>query len=263
MRYVKETFQYQHAHAELGSIVSSLHVVWPLQGSDLGATTDGAQIGTFGGHEVEPWEAVEWSFLNEFHVLLHHVAIVIPEVQRRLVPRMLIAQDAQRRRGQDKMACGPGEQAQPAGGQDAQKMAVAEDQHVTLHRPQARYHPVGTGAHHLDRLATRTAVAEEIPPRTLLANVGGALPFVLAVIPLLPVGVDLGLATEARRRTRLQRPRQRARQEPGEHGPFEPLCQAPGLALAACSEWDVCPAGVLTGERPGGLAVPRQVHLGR
>ena len=41
----------------LRSIVSPLYAVLPLQGGDLGAITGGAQIGTFGVHEVEPWEA--------------------------------------------------------------------------------------------------------------------------------------------------------------------------------------------------------------
>src|SRR5438093_7580791 len=47
------------AHAELGSIVRPFQVVWTLlQSSDLGAITDGAQIRTFGIHEVESWEAL-------------------------------------------------------------------------------------------------------------------------------------------------------------------------------------------------------------
>jgi len=94
---------------------------------------------------------------------------------------MLIAQDAQRRRGQDKMARVPGGQAQPARGQDAEEVAVAEDHHVALHRPQARQHPVGTGTHRLNRLAARTAVAEEIPAWARLANVRGALPLVVSL----------------------------------------------------------------------------------
>src|SRR5712691_959621 len=40
------------------SIVSPLYAVLPLQGGALGAITGGAQIGTFGVHEVEPWEAL-------------------------------------------------------------------------------------------------------------------------------------------------------------------------------------------------------------
>ena len=40
------------------SIVSSLQAVVPLQDRDLGAITDRAQIGTFGIHEVESWEAL-------------------------------------------------------------------------------------------------------------------------------------------------------------------------------------------------------------
>src|SRR5262249_41815211 len=129
--------------------------------------------------------------------------------------------------------------------------------------PQSRYHPVGTGTHRCHRLAARTAVAEEIPARTLLAYVGRASPLVLAVIPLLQIGVAFGLAAAARQRTCLQLPRQRTGQHPGEPRLCEPLGQAPGLVLTARSEREVGPAGVLTSERPCGLAVPRQIHLGK
>jgi hypothetical protein len=67
------------------------------------------------------------SFFHRFSGLLKHVTIIIPEAQRRFVPRMLVAQDAQRRRGQDKIPRGPGGQAQPAGGEYAQHVAVTED----------------------------------------------------------------------------------------------------------------------------------------
>ena len=40
------------------SIVSPLQVRVPLQGGDLGVITGGAQIGTFGVHKGEPWEAL-------------------------------------------------------------------------------------------------------------------------------------------------------------------------------------------------------------
>jgi len=40
------------------SIVSPLPLGLPLQDSDLGAITGQAQIGTFGVHEVESWEAL-------------------------------------------------------------------------------------------------------------------------------------------------------------------------------------------------------------
>ena len=40
------------------SIVSPLQVRVPLQGGDLGVITGRAQIGTFGVHKGEPWEAL-------------------------------------------------------------------------------------------------------------------------------------------------------------------------------------------------------------
>src|SRR2546428_11420210 len=49
---------FSHNIPDMPSIVSPLHVVLPLQSGDLGAITDGAQIGTFGAHEVKPLEAL-------------------------------------------------------------------------------------------------------------------------------------------------------------------------------------------------------------
>src|SRR5207245_3205216 len=158
---------------------------------------------------------------------------------------------------------GRGGQTQPTCGEDAQHMAVTEEEDVPVDGPQSGDHTVGTGTDRRHRLAARTAIAEEIPARTLLANVSGALPFILAVIPFLQIGVDRGLAAKARQLTRPQRSRQRARQDPGEYHPHEPLRQAPGIELTARGERDVGPAGVLTGECPGGLAVPRQVYRGK
>ena len=40
------------------SIISPLQLGLPLQGSDLGAITGWAEIGTFRVHEGEPWEAL-------------------------------------------------------------------------------------------------------------------------------------------------------------------------------------------------------------
>jgi hypothetical protein len=86
------------------------------------------------GHEVcRRGVCIGACFFHGVSVRLNHVVVVMPEAQRRFVPRMLIAQDAQRRRGQDKMARRPGGQGQPACGQDAQKVAVAEDQDVAFH----------------------------------------------------------------------------------------------------------------------------------
>ena len=193
-------------------------------------------------------------------MFLNDVVRVIPEAQHRCVSRiMLIAQNAQRRCGQDQIPRSPGGQAQPAGGEDAQHVAVTEDHDGALHRPQAGERPVSTGAHRLDRLTARTAVAEEIPAWTRLANVGRASPLVLAVIPLLQVGIDLGLAAEAGSLARPPGPRARAHQHPGERDPLEPLAEAQGIVLAARGERDVCPTGMLTGACPGGLAMPRHI----
>src|SRR5262249_61530881 len=57
--------------------------------------------------------------------------------------------------------------------------------------------------------------------------------------------------------------RARSRQGPGEHRrelqSIEPLAEPASLRLAVRGQRDVGSSGVLTRDRPGGLAVPRQV----
>src|SRR3989442_13372712 len=84
------------------------------------------------------------SFLNGFSVLLNHVPIVVPQADRRFRQVVLIAQDAQRRRGEHEEAGLVGRLAQPARRQDPQKVAVTKQEDVPVDGSQSGYHPVGT-----------------------------------------------------------------------------------------------------------------------
>ena len=58
---------------------------------------------------------------------------IIPQVDNRLVQVTVIAQHAQGRRRQVEMAAFPGGEAKPAGREDAQDIAVREEEHVAPH----------------------------------------------------------------------------------------------------------------------------------
>src|SRR5690242_18004561 len=85
------------------------------------------------------------SFLNGFSVLLNHVPIVVPQADRRFRQVVLVAQNAQRRRGEHEEPGLFGRQAQPSRRQDPQKVAVTEQKDVPVDGPQLGNHPIGTG----------------------------------------------------------------------------------------------------------------------
>src|SRR5262249_61759715 len=52
-------------------------------------------------------------------------------------------------------------------------------------------------------------------------------------------------------------------EHPGERQSLQPVPEPARVALAALGQWNVREPGVLPGEGPGGLTVPRQVHDGK
>ncbi len=140
-------------------------------------------------------------------------------------------------------------------------MAVAEQQSVAAGRPQAGDHAVGAGTDVGDRLAPRAAVAEEVPARPLRADLGGPPALVRAVVPLGQVGDDLGDRREAGQLAGAAGARERADQDAREGQPPEPIAEVGRVPLAPLGQGQVGPAGVPVGDRPGRLAVPRQVDF--
>ena len=65
-------------------------------------------------------------------------------------------------------------QAEPAGGEDAQQVAVREYEHVARQRTDPTDDPIRAHAHRLQRLPAWAPVLEQAPARTLVADVYGA-----------------------------------------------------------------------------------------
>ena len=99
-----------------------------------------------------------------------HVAIIVPEVKCRLIERVLVAGDRERGGAQVQHASFGGWEAEPAGGEDAEEMAVAEEELAAAFGAEAGEEPIGAGADLLDRLAALAAVAKERPVRMLAAG---------------------------------------------------------------------------------------------
>src|SRR6266508_6815128 len=90
-----------------------------------------------------------------------HVTGIVPQLNHRLRPSVLVAERAQALRPEIEIAAGSGLEAKPARAHHAQNVSAREDQHIALDGPRRAHHPVGPRPHLLRRLPAGTAVAEQ------------------------------------------------------------------------------------------------------
>jgi hypothetical protein len=83
---------------------------------------------------------------------------------------------------------------------------------------------------------------------------------ILAVVPFDQVGVDFGHGAKAGQFAGPNRALQRAGKDLDKGQSPQPLTESAGVALAAFGQRQIGAAGVLAGETPGSLAMPRQVN---
>src|SRR6185369_3633508 len=184
---------------------------------------------------------------------------LVPEADHRLGSIVFVPQHAQAGRPEHEEPSRPRFEPEPARGKHSEKMTARKEQRVACDSPYPAYHPVGSSPDLVRRLAARAAITEQIPVRTLGMDLGTGAAFVCAVVPLHHVGFDDGVRAEAGQLARSARALQGAREYRGELQSVEPRGEPAGLGLALCRQWEVSSSGVLTRDRPGGLAVPRQV----
>jgi hypothetical protein len=185
---------------------------------------------------------------------------LVPEVDRRLGPVVLVPHRAEAGRAQQKVPARPRFEAEPARGKHSEKVPARKEQHVAVHCPHPASHPVGPRPDLVRQLPSRAAVAEQLPVRALGTDVGAGETFVRAVVPFEQVRLDLSRGGEAGQLARPDRPLQGAREHPGERQALEPLSELARLDFALRGQRQVGHARVLVRNGPGGLAVPRQVH---
>ena len=89
------------------------------------------------------------------------IADAIPQVDDGLIQIMVVAQYAQGCCGQRQMAPVLGGHTNPADGEDAQDIAVREQEYVPRTRSNPADHAICAGAHRVHGLPTRAAVLEE------------------------------------------------------------------------------------------------------
>src|SRR5262245_10484281 len=191
-----------------------------------------------------------------------HVTSVVPQSNHRLGTVVLIAEGTQARRAQQEESARSRLETEPAGGEHAQEVAARKEQHVSLDGADTAHHALRPDADLVRRFPTGTAVAEELPVRTLRKDLGAATPLVFAVVPLEQVGIDRRHGGEAGELAGPKRALQGTGKHPGERQPLQPFPEPARVALAALGQRDIREPGVLPGEGPGRFTMPRQVRDG-
>src|SRR6516165_8270669 len=161
-----------------------------------------------------------------------HMPCIIPQTDHRLGEVMFVTECAQAGGAQDQKSAGSRFEPEPAGSQDAQEMGTGKKQHVALDRANPANHAVGAAADLGRRFPSRTAVAEYMPARTFLVDIGAGAAFVISVIPFDQVAVDLGLVSKTGQFAGPASALQRTGEYTGEGQAAQPVSQAAGVALA-------------------------------
>src|SRR5450631_520628 len=153
------------------------------------------------------------------------------------------------------MLRGRGGKLQPQRGENAQLVAVAEEQHVTLDGPNSRDHPLRARCDVADRLATDDAVAEQRPSRPALLDLGAGHALVFAVVPLDQVGLHHGAIRESGQLAGFAGALRRTHEDGREIKTRELRHQSACLLAPFCGEREVAPTGVTLFAAPRGLAM--------
>src|SRR6516164_1675544 len=184
---------------------------------------------------------------------------IVPKVDCGLGQFVLVAQCAQARSAQQEVPATRRVETEPTSGEHPQEMPARKNQHVAFDRTHPAHDAVGPRANLARRLSSGTAVTEELPVRTLHTGFSRAAAFILAIVPLDQVGIDLGYTAKSGQLAGASRALQGTGEDLGKSQSTQPLAEGAGITFAAFGQGQVGPAGVLPGQAPGGLAVPRQV----
>src|ERR1700730_5407973 len=184
---------------------------------------------------------------------------VVPQSNCRLAEVVLVAEHAQARGSEKKIAPASGFEAEPARGEHAQNMRAGEHQDVTPDRADPVDDAVGPCSSLVRSLPTGAAVAEQKPIRTFPQDLDSPAAFILAIVPLDQLRIGFGLLAETCQLARPDGALQRAGEDLGKAQPAQPRPERPGIGFATFGQRQIGSAGMLARQAPGGLAVPGQI----
>src|SRR5262245_55069080 len=142
-------------------------------------------------------------------------------------------------------------------------MAAREQQYVSADPAHSLHDAVGARRHLFRRFPARTAVAEQLPVRTLGMDVDGEPAFIPAVIPFEQIGIDFSGSAEPGQFAGSNRATQRTREHFRESHSGESFAEPSRHVLATLGEREIAAPRVLTGNRPRGFAVSGEVYDGQ
>jgi len=172
----------------------------------------------------------------------------------------LVAKDAERCRAKCKTLPFEHRRSDPSRGHDAPELAVREQRDVPFLRAQASDEPIGALGNLRGRLTAGTTVPKDVPARSSLANVGGALPFVIAIVPFAEVGLDLRRRREPDQLASSPRALPRTDQYTRKLDRPQPGSEFSRLVFAFRGQRNIRATGVLAGERPCGSPVSNEIE---
>src|SRR5262249_33114123 len=131
--------------------------------------------------------------------------ILVPETDHRVEMVMLVPHRTEAGRAQEEIPARRRLEPEPARGEHSEEVSAREEKHVALDGPHPPDHAVGSRPDLIRRLASRAAVAEQLPVATLRVDLGAGTTFIGAVVPFREVGLDFRGGPEARELTRPHR----------------------------------------------------------
>src|SRR5262249_38952054 len=124
------------------------------------------------------------------------VACVVPQPDRRFGKVVLVAEQAKSRGAKQQIPSARRFEAEPARGEYAPDVGARKQQHITACRAYTADDAVGPCADLVRGFPARAAVAEQLPIRPPLEDLGGAPAFILTIVPFGQILILLGYRAE-------------------------------------------------------------------
>ena len=150
---------------------------------------------------------------------------------------------------------------EPAGGQDAEDVAVGEEGGFAFGLQRPTDDAPGSFRHLFHGLAVDNAVAPEVPTGAVLLDLGGGATFIVAVVPFAEIRIRLGHVEISSIPAGFAGSPEGAGQYQGEPAPVEITPNGLGAGNAVSRKWDIGATGVGAGKAPFGFAVPDEPKL--
>src|SRR5436190_970816 len=184
---------------------------------------------------------------------------LVPASDHRQV--VLVREGAQSARVERQQRSVLGPEPEPAGGEHAQHVTVAERDRVAVGGADLRHDPIGAQADVGGGLAIRAAVTPQAPARPPRLDLERRDALVVAVVPLTEVVADLRPLGEAGELAGLDRAAKRAREDEREGASSKARGEGRGAPPAFSGQWEVRATGVSPACAPLGFAMTGEHHL--